>query len=135
MRATRNMGRVVLKAEDGVPVYLRAVAKGVEAPAARFGAVTRDGEEVVLGMALSRIGENAKDVVDAVKEKVATVVDALPDGVTLKPLSDRPELAEKAVSTAARAPLTGYLLVAIVRFIFLGYIRSTLVVISALLVA
>jgi len=128
----RDIGRIVLKVEDGTPVYLRDVAKVTQAPALRFGAVTRDGEEVVLGMALSRIGENAKDVVDAVKEKVATVVDALPDGVTLKPIYDRTELAEKAVSTAERALIEGSILVAIVLFLFLGEIRSALVVIAAL---
>ena len=41
------------------------------ARAVRFGAVTRDGEEVVLGIALARIDENAATVVEAVKAKLA----------------------------------------------------------------
>ncbi len=53
LSSAEDIGAIVLKAEHGVPVYLRDVATVVEAPAPRFGAVTRDGEEVVLGMALS----------------------------------------------------------------------------------
>ena len=66
----KDIGKIVIKVNDGVPVYLRDVAIIEQAPSLRFGAVTRDGKEVVLGMALSRIGENAKNVVDAVKGKV-----------------------------------------------------------------
>ena len=68
-----DIGTMVVKVEDGVPVYLRDVAKIEQGPALRFGAVTRDGKEVVLGMALSRIGENAANVVSAVKDKVEIV--------------------------------------------------------------
>src|SRR3546814_16368634 len=67
LQSTEDIGAIVLKSVHGVPVYLRDVATVVEAPAPRFGAVTRDGEEVVLGMALARMGANAKDVVEAVK--------------------------------------------------------------------
>ncbi|MET0232247.1 MAG: CusA/CzcA family heavy metal efflux RND transporter, partial [Rhodanobacteraceae bacterium] len=127
-----DIGRIVLKAEDGTPVYVRDVADVLEAPAPRFGAVTRDGEEVVLGMALARIGENAKNVVDAVNAKLDTVRAALPEGVTLRPVYERTDLVNKAVSTAVRALIEGSLLVAVVLFLFLGELRSALVVIVAL---
>ncbi|MGE4615919.1 MAG: efflux RND transporter permease subunit, partial [Gammaproteobacteria bacterium] len=65
-----DIGDMVVKVEDGTPVYLRNIAEIVQGGALRFGAVTRDGKEVVLGMVLARIGENAADVVDAVKDKV-----------------------------------------------------------------
>jgi len=55
----QDLGAMVIKVEDGVPVYLRDIASIEQGPALRFGAVTRDGKEVVLGMAPSRIGENA----------------------------------------------------------------------------
>ncbi|MCG2599675.1 MAG: efflux RND transporter permease subunit [Achromobacter sp.] len=128
----RDIGNIMLKAVDGTPVYLRDVATIKQAPSLRFGAVTRDGKEVVLGMALSRIGTNAADVVDAVKEKVAIVKDALSEGVAIKPVYERTELVEKAVNTAERALIEGSILVAIVLFLFLGELRSALVVIAAL---
>ncbi|MEO6688119.1 MAG: CusA/CzcA family heavy metal efflux RND transporter, partial [Dokdonella sp.] len=132
VKDAEDLGRIVLKSEDGIPVYVRDVAEIVQAPAPRFGAVTRDGKEVVLGQALARIGENAKTVVDAVKAKLDTVRAALPEGVVLKPVYERTDLVNKAVSTAVRALIEGSLLVAVILFLFLGELRSALVVIVAL---
>jgi len=132
VRDEEDVGNIVVKEADGTPVYLKDVAAISQAGALRFGAVTRDGKEVVLGMALSRIGENAKNVVDAVKDKVDIVEQTLPDGVMIKPIYDRTELVEKAVSTAENALIEGSILVAIVLFLFLGALRSALVVIAAL---
>ncbi len=127
-----DIGKIVVKVEKGVPIYLRDVAQIKQAPALRTGAVTRDGKEVVLGMALSRIGENAKNVVNAVKQKLKTAESALPEGIEIRPVYDRTDLVEKAVGTAERALIEGSILVAIVLFLFLGEIRSALVVIAAL---
>lgn len=132
VRNEADLGRIVLRSESGTPVYLRDVASIQTGGAVRFGAVTRDGKEVVLGMVLSRIGENAKSVVDTVKAKLDTVRKTLPEGVVLRPIYDRTELVEKAVSTAERALIEGSILVAIVLFLFLGELRSALVVITAL---
>ncbi|HEX5305484.1 MAG TPA: CusA/CzcA family heavy metal efflux RND transporter [Dyella sp.] len=128
----KDIGNIVLKTEHGTPVYVRDVASVTEAGAPRTGAVTRDGKEVVLGMALARIGENAKNVVDAVKTKLETVRQALPAGVTVKPAYERTELVNAAVETAVRALIEGSILVAIVLFLFLGELRSALVVVVAL---
>ncbi len=127
-----DLGRIVVKVDDGTPVYLRDIATISPAPGLRFGAVTRDGKEVVLGMTLSRLGENAKTVVDAVKDKVSIVRDALPDGVVLKPIYERTELVEKAVGTATAALIEGSILVAIILYLFLGELRAAIVVIAAL---
>jgi cobalt-zinc-cadmium resistance protein CzcA len=132
LRSSEDIGGIVLKSDDGIPVYLRDVANVTEAPAPRFGAVTHDGQEVVLGMALARIGENAKDVVTAVEAKLDTVRSALPKGIVLNPVYSRTDLVDKAVGTATRALVEGSVLVAIVLFVFLGDIRSAVVVIVTL---
>jgi cobalt-zinc-cadmium resistance protein CzcA len=132
VRNAEDLGQIVLKTEDGTPVYVRDVATIVEAGAPRTGAVTRDGKEVVMGQALARIGENAKNVVDAVKAKLDTVKQALPDGVRIKPVYERTELVNQAVGTAVRALIEGSILVALVLFLFLGEWRSALVVVVAL---
>ncbi len=128
----QDIGNIVVKVKDGTPVYLRHVADISRQPALRFGAVTRDGREVVLGMALARINENAKDVVDAVKEKVKVAESTLPEGVAIEPIYDRTVLVDKAVNTAVSALVEGSILVAIILFLFLGELRSALVVIAAL---
>jgi len=132
VEGSRDIGEIVVKVHDNIPVYLSDVATIVEAPALRFGAVTRDGEEVVLGMALSRMGENAQSVVESVEDRVGIVEQSLPDGVELRPVYTRTELVEQAVSTAERALIEGSILVAIVLFLFLGELRSAFVVIIAL---
>ncbi|MBB5360493.1 cobalt-zinc-cadmium resistance protein CzcA [Rhodanobacter sp. ANJX3] len=128
----KDLGHIVLKTEDDTPVYVRDVATVEEAAAPRTGAVTRDGKEVVLGMGLARIGENAKSVVDAIKAKLDTVKQALPPGVVVKPVYERTELVDAAVGTAVRALIEGSILVALVLFLFLGELRSALVVVVAL---
>lgn len=127
-----DLGRIVLKAENGTPVYIRDVSRIEQAGALRFGAVTRDGKEVVFGMVLARVGENAKSVVDAVKAKLETVKQSLPGNVIINTIYERTGIAEKAVATAVRALVEGSILVAIVLFLFLGELRSALVVIAAL---
>lgn len=135
VRGAEDIGRIVLKSDDGTPVYVRDVAAIVESGAPRTGAITRDGKEVVMGQALARIGENAKSVVDAVKAKLDTVRRALPEGMVVKPVYERTELVNAAVGTAVRALIEGSVLVAIVLFLFLGELRSALVVVVALPVA
>ncbi|HET7331389.1 CusA/CzcA family heavy metal efflux RND transporter [Dyella sp.] len=132
VKDTRDIGQIVLKSENGTPVYVRDVASITEAGAPRTGAITRDGKEVVMGQALARVGENAKRVVDAVQAKLATVKQALPPGVVVKPVYERTELVNKAVQTAVRALIEGSVLVAIVLFLFLGELRSAVVVVIAL---
>lgn len=128
----QDIASIVVATRQGTPIYVRDVADVKPGPALRTGAVTKDGKEVVLAMALQRIGENAKNVVQAVKEKLAIAQKALPPGVVVNPVYDRTELVDKAVSTAERALIEGSVLVAIVLFLFLGEIRSALVVIIAL---
>jgi heavy metal efflux system protein len=132
VRNATDIGNIVLKSEDGAPVYLRDVATVIEAGAPRTGAVTRDGKEVVMGQALARINENARNVVDAVKAKLSTLTRALPEGVTLRPVYERSDLVDAAVGTAVRALVEGSILVAIVLFLFLGELRSALIVVAAL---
>ena len=132
VRNAADIGNIVLKSSDGTPVYIRDVAHVVEAGAPRTGAVTRDGREVVMGQALARIDENARSVVEAVKAKLETVKKALPAGVLVKPVYERTDLVDAAVGTAVRALVEGSLLVALVLFLFLGELRSALIVVVTL---
>jgi len=132
VRNADDIGGIVLKTEDGTPVLVRDVAVVTEAGAPRTGAVTRDGKEVVMGQALARIGENAKSVVDAVKARLDTVRRVLPEGVAIRPVYERTDLVDAATGTAVRALVEGAILVALVLFVFLGELRSALIVIVTL---
>ena len=127
-----DIGAIVVAERNGAPVFVRDVADVKEAPAVRFGAVTRDGREAVLGIALARIHENAAHVVEGVKAKLAVAQAALPKGVELKAVYDRTDIVQKALKTAESALLEGSILVAVVLFLFLGELRSAIVVIVTL---
>ncbi|MEO6744573.1 MAG: CusA/CzcA family heavy metal efflux RND transporter [Caldimonas sp.] len=127
-----DIGSIVLAERNGAPIYVRDVADVKEAPAVRFGAVTRDGRETVLGIALARINENAATVVQAVKAKLVTAQAALPKGIELKAVYDRSDIVEKALATAEKSLVEGSILVAIILFLFLGELRSAIVVIVTL---
>ena len=129
---TTDIASIVVAERNGAPIFVRDVADVKEAAAPRFGAVTRDGEEAVLGIALARVNENAKNVVDAVKAKLAVAQAALPKGVTLVPVYDRTDLVDKALRTAESSLVEGAVLVAIILFLFLGDFRSAIVVIVTL---
>ena len=129
---TKDIAGIVVAERNGAPIYVRDVAQVKEAPAPRFGAVTKDGQEAVLGIALARVNENAQAVVDAVKAKLAVAQAALPKGVTLVPNYDRAELVQKALRTAESSLVEGAILVAVILFLFLGEFRSAIVVIVTL---
>lgn len=127
-----DIANIVISTRESTPIRIKDVAEVKEGPALRFGAVTRDGKEVVLGIALQRIGENAAKVAKAVKEKLELARKTLPPGVTLNVVYDRTELVDKAVGTAESALIEGSILVAIILFLFLGELRSAIVVIVSL---
>jgi cobalt-zinc-cadmium resistance protein CzcA len=129
---TTDIASIVVAERNGAPIFVRDVADVKEAAAPRFGAVTRDGAEAVLGIALARVNENAKNVVDAAKAKLAVAQAALPKGVTLVPVYDRTDLVDKALRTAESSLVEGAVLVAIILFLFLGDFRSAIVVIVTL---
>ncbi|SKA34852.1 cobalt-zinc-cadmium resistance protein CzcA [Enhydrobacter aerosaccus] len=127
-----DIADIVIATRADTPIRIKDVAEVREGPALRFGAVTQDGKETVLGIALQRIGENAARVAESVKAKLEVARKALPAGVSLDIVYDRTELVDKAVGTAQSALVEGSVLVAIVLFLFLGELRSAVVVIVAL---
>jgi cobalt-zinc-cadmium resistance protein CzcA len=122
----------VIKSGNGQAVTIRDVAVVETASAPRFGAVSIDGDEAVMGMVLQRTATNAAKVVANLKEKLPTVNSTLPKGVSVEVIYDRTEITHKAVSTMTSALVTGVVLVAIVLFVFLFELRSAFIVIISL---
>jgi cobalt-zinc-cadmium resistance protein CzcA len=127
-----DIRNTVVKSNNGQAVTIEDVAEVKEGSAPRFGAISIDGEESVIGMVLQRTATNAAKVVESIHEKIETVNTALPDGVEINTVYDRTEITHKAVSTMNSALLTGVVLVAIVLFLFLFELRSAFIVIISL---
>ncbi len=127
-----DIRNTVIKVTQGQAISIGDVATVELASAPRFGAVSIDGHEAVMGMVLQRSGTNAAKVVDRLKEKIQTVNTTLPEGVNIETIYDRTEITHKAVSTMTSALLSGVILVAIVLFLFLFELRSAFIVIISL---
>ncbi len=124
---------VVARRPGGVPILIKDVAQVKEAPALRIGAATAMGEgETVIGMVQMLAGENARQVVERVKEAVKDIQGTLPPGVTIKPYYDRTIFVSNVIRTVRNNLLEGGLLVVAVLFLFLGDLRAGLIVASAI---
>lgn len=124
-----DLGNIIVTTRGGSPVYVRNVATVAFGPEVRRGAASMNGEgEVVAGIVLKRIFENTSQVIDAVKAKVAEINRTLPPGVQVEPYYDQSDLVDRAVSTVKDALLEGVVLIVLILFLFLGNVRSALVV-------
>jgi cobalt-zinc-cadmium resistance protein CzcA len=133
LKGPEDIGRVVLKSTDGVPLLVRDVADIVIGPQVRQGAVTRDGKgEVVAGMVIMLRGENSKDVVSRVKEAIPRIQSSLPKGARINVFYDRTSLIEACIKTVVDALLEGGIFVILVLFLFLAELRTALIVVASL---
>jgi len=124
---------VVVFSSKGAPVLLSDVARIVEGPELRRGAVELNGEgEVVGGIIVMRSGENALNVIKAIKEKLKTLKQGLPPGVDIIPVYDRAPLIKGSVNYLSLKLFEEGLVVALVCLIFLLHVRSALVAIITL---
>ena len=138
IKTLQDIEHIVVKETRGTPIYVRDVAEVQIGHAVRHGAAVINGQrEVVAGIVLMLRGGNAREVVQAVKEKIEDIHEQklLPAGLRIVPFYDRLELIVAALNTVYKALLEGIVLVILVLFLFLGNVRSALIVTATLLVA
>jgi Cu(I)/Ag(I) efflux system membrane protein CusA/SilA len=115
---------------NGVPVRIKDLGSVQMGGELRLGIIEENGlGEKVGGIVVMRYGENAKDVIDRVKIKIADVEKGLPPGIKFKVAYDRSDLIEATIATLKNAVIEEIIIVSIVLFIFLLHIRSALVVV------
>src|SRR5438105_4862346 len=136
IKSVADIENVVLKVENGTPVYVRNVGTVHLGPAFRRGVADLDGKgEVVGGIVVMRYGENALRVIDGVKSKLAEIKSSLPPGVRIVPTYDRSDLIRRAISTLREKLIEECIVVALVCIVFLWHVRSALVAIITLPIA
>lgn len=137
IRTLDDIENIVLKEQGGVPVYVRDVAKVQIDAEVRQGAIIKGGyTEGVSGIVLMMRGGNAKEVVTRVKERVDEINSKgmLPGGLQIVSYYDRTDLVDSALWTVGKVLLEGIFLVVVVLFIFLGDVRSSLIVVATLII-
>lgn len=136
IHSTDDIRNIVLKERAGTPVYLRDVAEVRVGEEVRYGAMVKGGyTEAVGGVAMMIAGGNAKAIVSKVKERVAEINDRnmIPGGLKIVPYYDRSRLVDAAINTVTEVLEEGIVLVVGVLFLYLGDLRSSLIVSANLL--
>ena len=137
IKTVTDIESIVVKETGGTPIFVRDVAEVRISHAVRHGAAVLNGErEIVTGTILMLRGGNARRVVEAVSSKVEELqqMEVLPVGTKLVPFYDRIELVTAAVHTVRDALIEGVVLVVFVFFLFLGHVRSAIIVTVTLIV-
>jgi Cu(I)/Ag(I) efflux system membrane protein CusA/SilA len=136
IKSLSDFDDIVLKVQNGTPVYLKQVATVHLGPDIRRGIAELNGEgETVGGIVVMRYGENALKVINGVKKKFEEIKKGLPEGVQVVPVYDRSTLIENAISTLREKLIEESIVVALVCFVFLWHVRSALVAILTLPIA
>ncbi|WP_430614543.1 efflux RND transporter permease subunit [Flavobacterium sp. JP2137] len=129
-----DLGRIVVKADDGVPVFLNDLGK------LKYGNIERKGvlgytdcernySDGIQGIVLLLKGQNPSEVLEGVHRAVAELNDQiLPEGVKIHTFLDRTDLVDTTLNTVSRTLIEGIGLVIIVLIIFLGNWRGALLV-------
>lgn len=137
IRTLEDIGDIVLKEIKGVPVFVRDVAEVKFGSEVRAGAnITGGYTESVSGIVMMIRGGNAKEIVERVKLKVADINERnqLPGGLQIVPFYDRTDLVDAAIWTVTKVLIEGVLLVVVILFVFLGDVRSSLIVVATLVI-
>ena len=124
-----DLRNIMIKYQDGSPIYIRNIANVEYSNALRQGATTKDGKgEVVTGIIMMLKGENSRIVIRRVKNKIEEIGKILPESVKIKPYYDQTLLIEQTLETVEKNLFEGSLLVIAVLLLMLGNIRAALIV-------
>jgi len=136
IKKIEDIENIVLKVENGTPVYLKNIATVHLGGDIRRGVAELDGRgETVGGIVVMRYGENALNVIDGIKKKIDEIKSSLPEGVRIVPTYDRSDLIKRAIATLREKLIEESIVVALVCILFLWHIRSSLVAIITLPIA
>jgi len=137
IKSVEDVENIVVGATvDGTPIYVRNIGTVQLGGDIRRGMLDQNGEgEVVGGIVVMRYGENAKEVIDRVKVKMAELEKGLPEGVTITTAYDRSDLIKSAVDNLRHTLLEEAIIVALIVLIFLLHFRSAFAIIISLPIA
>ena len=134
LKSISDIENVVVGAtSSGTPVRVAELGRVTVGPAIRRGIADLDGRgDAVGGIVVMRFGQNALTTIHRVRAKLAEVEKGLPPGVVVRPVYDRSELIEHAITTLKDKLLEESFIVALVCIVFLLHAQSALVAILTL---
>jgi cobalt-zinc-cadmium resistance protein CzcA len=114
------------------PILVKDLAVIRVGAAPRMGAATANGEESVIGSVMMLAGENSRVVAHRVQQRLQTLMERLPAGITAEVQYDRSELVDRTVETVKKNLFEGAIFVVVVLLLLLGNIRAALIVAAAI---
>jgi cobalt-zinc-cadmium resistance protein CzcA len=130
VKTTEDIGNIVVATSNGIPTYVKDVAKVEIGPAVRlgqFGYMKQD--DAVEGVILMRVGEAAQTVLKGVQDLTKELNQhVLPPDVKIVPYYDRSTLVDETTQTVERNLLRGMLLVLVILGLFLFNVRAAITV-------
>lgn len=132
VKTLEDIENIVITAREGVPIFVKTVARVFPGRNFRTGAATVNGREAVIGTTIMLVGENSRVVSRRAAEKVAEVRRSLPEGVGIRVLYDRTYLVDATLATVRSNLFEGAVLVIVILFLMLGNLRAALVTAMAI---
>jgi cobalt-zinc-cadmium resistance protein CzcA len=124
-----DIRNIVVKNMSGKTVFIRDIGTVKTGTEIRQGGVTQDGRgEVVTGIVMMLLGGNGRQVISAIEEKIKSVSEGLPEGVTIEKFYDQSDLIKKTTSTVTTNLVEGGFLVIVILLLLLGEISGALIV-------
>ncbi len=131
VRQIEDVGNIVLTQQNSLPILVKDVAAVTLGTVPRLGEAGRDAEnDVVTGIVVMNRTMQTKDVIARVEEAVAAINSdgSLPQGVKLSPYYDRSTLVNVTTHTVIHNLIFGCVLVFLIQWLFLGDLRSAVIV-------
>ncbi|WP_088212793.1 efflux RND transporter permease subunit [Shewanella sp. Shew256] len=123
-----ELKQLVIKADNAKVYRLQDLADIQIGHLARYGAVTKDGNETAEALIIALKDANTAQVVNNIKEKLAQISLTLPEGSQINTFYDRANLINTAIETISNALFEAVVLVIVLLALFLGNVRAALVV-------
>ena len=123
-----SIKQTVIKTIKNNVIRLDDVANVKVGNLTRYGSVTKNGEEAAQGLIIALKNSNTAQVVEQVKKQLKVIEASLPHGTKINVFYDRSNLIDTAINTITSALGQAVILVIVLLAIFLGDIRSSLVV-------
>lgn len=130
----QSIGNIVVKTNNGSPVFLRQLGELKYGNLERKGLLgfsdgERDYDDAVEGIVQMLRGDNPSEVLEQVHQKIEILNnEILPQGVSIHPFMDRTSLVGETLKTVSHTLIVGMLLVVLVLMVFLRNIRGSALV-------
>lgn len=131
IRSIDDLANTMVAQTGGNPVLVKDVATVTVGQKPRLGIAGLDeSDDIVQGIVLMRRGEQSSPTIKRVHQLVQTINDSsiLPPGVRIERIYDRGDLIELTTHTVLHNMVVGILLIVLLQWIFLGDLRSALIV-------